>query len=266
VKAGRPDRSQREEYALFELKGRRALVTGAGDGMGVGIALALARQGAVVAVNDLVAERADTTVNAIRANGGQAVPAPFDVSDEHSVREGVRHAAEALGGPIEILVNNAGIPAGMGAVKFRDLSRDMWPRYIDLNLYGSLYCISEVVDDMVAAGWGRIVQISSGAGRTGLNIGVSLYGASKSGVEGFIRHLSAEIARTGVTANILALGLMSNTSSGDTTVTEHLARSIPVGRLGTPDDVGATVAFLASDEAEWLTGQTINLNGGSTMN
>ncbi len=251
---------------MFELTGRRALVTGAGDGMGVGIALALAHQGAVVAVNDLVPERADSTVNAIRANGGRAFSAPFDVSDAQSVHEGIVRATASLEGPVEILVNNAGIPAGMGATKFRELPRDMWPRYIDLNLYGSLYCISEVVDDMVAAGWGRIIQISSGAGRTGLNIGVSLYGASKSGVEGFIRHLSQEVARTGVTANILALGLMSNTSRGDTSVTQGLARSIPVGRLGTPDDVGATVAFLASQEAEWLTGQTINLNGGSTMN
>jgi NAD(P)-dependent dehydrogenase (short-subunit alcohol dehydrogenase family) len=251
---------------VFELTDRRALVTGAGDGMGVGIALALAHQGAIVAVNDLVAERADSTVNAIRANGGRAYPVAFDVSDAHSVHDGVLRAVESLQGPVEILVNNAGIPAGMGAVKFRDLPREMWPRYIDLNLYGSLYCISEVVDDMVAAGWGRIIQISSGAGRTGLNMGVSLYGASKSGVEGFIRHLSQEVARTGVTANTLALGLMSNTSSGDTSVTQSLARSIPVGRLGTPDDVGATVAFIASGEAEWLTGQTINLNGGSTMN
>src|ERR1700712_3343681 len=157
---------------MFELTGRRALVTGAGDGMGVGIALALAQQGAVVAVNDLVGERADSTVNAIRASGGQAFPAAFDVSDEHSVHEGIQRAAAALGGPIEILVNNAGIPAGMGAVKFRDLPREMWPRYVDLNLYGSLYCISEVVDEMVAAGWGRIVQISSGAGPTRLKLGL----------------------------------------------------------------------------------------------
>ncbi len=251
---------------MFELTGRRALVTGAGDGMGVGIAHALARQGAVVAVNDLVAERAETTVRSIEATGGRAFAAPFDVSDQESVKGGIARAVDTFGAPVEILVNNAGIPAGMGVSKFRDLPREKWDPYIDLNLYGSMYCIAAVADDMVQAGWGRIVQISSGAGRTGLNMGISLYGASKSGIEGFIRHLSQELARTGVTANVLALGLMSNSGTGDASVTQSLARSIPVGRLGTPDDVGASVVYLASPEAEWVTGQTLNLNGGSVMN
>ena len=251
---------------MFELTGRRALVTGAGDGMGVGIAHALARQGAVVAVNDLLPERAEATVKAIEAAHGHAFAAPFDVSNEQSVKAGIARAVDTFGAPIEILVNNAGVPQGMGVAKFRDLPRENWDRYIDLNIYGSLYCIAAVADDMVAAGWGRIVQISSGAGRTGLAMGISLYGASKSGVEGFIRHLSQELARTGVTANVLALGLMSNSGTGDASVTQSLARSIPVGRLGTPDDVGAAVVYLASPEAEWMTGQTVNLNGGSVMN
>ncbi len=252
---------------MFELTGHRALVTGAGQGQGVGIAHALARQGAIVAVNDLVAAKADATRDAILAAGGQAVTASFDVSDEQAVRSGIATAGEALGGHIDILVNNAGIPATMGAVRFRDMTPERWRPYVDLNLYGALYCISSVIEPMVEAGWGRIVQISSGAGRTGLQIGVSLYGASKSGIEGFIRHLSQEVARTGVTANTLALGLMAAPDkTGDPTVTAGIARSIPLGRLGTPDDVGAAVVFLASPEMEWLTGQTINLNGGSTTN
>lgn len=251
---------------MFELTGRRALVTGAGDGMGVGIAHALARQGAAVAVNDLVPERAAATVQAIKAAGRRAVPAEFDVTDERAVQTGMARAADTLGGAIDILVNNAGVPPGMAVAPFREMPREWWARYIDLNLYGSLYCIAAAADGMVGSGWGRIVQVSSGAGRTGLHMGVSLYGASKSGIEGFIRHLSQELARTGVTANVLALGLMSNTATGDTSVTEQLARSIPAGRLGTPDDVGAAVVYLASPEAGWLTGQTVNLNGGSTMN
>jgi 3-oxoacyl-[acyl-carrier protein] reductase len=251
---------------MFELTGHRALVTGAGDGMGVGIAHALAKQGAAVAVNDIVDAKADATRDAILAAGGTAVTAAFDITDEAAVNAGVAAATQALGGPIDILVNNAGIPADMAPIRFRELPSARWRSYIDINLYGSLHCIAAVIEPMVEAGWGRIIQISSGAGRTGLKIGVSMYGASKSGIEGFIRHLSTEVASTGVTANALALGLMSSPSKPqDSAVTAGIARTIPVGRLGTPDDVGAAVVFLASDEMQWMTGQTINLNGGSTF-
>jgi len=251
---------------VFELRGRRALVTGAGQGVGVGVVEALASQGADVAVNDLVASRADAVVATLGAQlpGGRLVAAPFDVSDLEAARDGVAAAEDHLGGPIDILVNNAGVPAEMAPRQFRDLEPEEWTKYVDLNLYGSLHCIAAVLDGMCERGWGRIVQVSSGAGRTGLPIGVSIYGASKSGIEGFIRHLAAEVARFGVTANAVALGLMHRDDM-DRTVTEGLERSIPVGRLGRPDDVGAAVVYVASNEASWLTGQTIDLNGGSTM-
>ncbi len=252
---------------MFELTGHRALVTGAGQGQGVGIAKALAAQGASVAVNDLVPEKAEATRAAIAAAGGTAISAAFDVSSHDAVTAGIQAAAEVLGGPIDILVNNAGIPETMGAVPFRQIPVERWRPYVDLNMYGSMYCISAVLEPMIEAGWGRIVQISSGAGRTGLKIGVSLYGASKSGIEGFIRHLAVEVGGTGVTANTLALGLMTAPEKPqDSSVTAGIARGIPVGRLGTPEDVGSAVVFLSSPEAEWLTGQTINLNGGSTFN
>ena len=115
--------------------------------------------------------------------------------------------------------------------------------------------------------WGRIIQISSGAAQSGLRIGVSLYGASKSGIEGFLRHLSQEIATEGVTVNAIALGLMGNSvpdTDDGSDVLARIARQVPVGRLGTPQDAGATVVFVASDEAAWLTGQSIQLNGGQT--
>jgi NAD(P)-dependent dehydrogenase (short-subunit alcohol dehydrogenase family) len=144
---------------------------------------------------------------------------------------------------------------------FVDMASSEWQRYIDLNLYGSLHCAAAVVGPMCERGWGRVIQISSGAGRTGLKLGVSLYGASKSGIEGFIRHLSQEVARAGVTANTIALGLMDNVPQE---ATAALAHGIPVGRLGSPADVAAAVVYVASDEAAWLTGQTISLNGGST--
>jgi NAD(P)-dependent dehydrogenase (short-subunit alcohol dehydrogenase family) len=253
---------------VFEATGRTALVTGAGQGVGTGIARALGRQGATVAVNDLVPARAEATAAGLVQDGIDAIAAPFDVTDPEAVAAGIA----AIGRPVDILVNNAGIPPTMAPRKFRDMTPDDWRPYVDLNLYGSLHCIRAVIDGMADRDWGRIVQISSGAGRTGLAIGVSLYGASKSGIEGFLRHLACEVARTGVTVNTVALGLMSapgrrpsggerESTAGDTV--DNLARGIPVGRLGTPDDVGALVVYVASQEASWMTGQTLNLNGGS---
>jgi NAD(P)-dependent dehydrogenase (short-subunit alcohol dehydrogenase family) len=250
---------------MFDLTGRVALVTGAGQGMGVGITRALGAQGARVAVNDLDPTKAAAAAADLVAAGIDAVAAPFDVTDAAAVRAAVARIEHELGQGVDILVNNAGVPLGMDLQQFRDLDPTAWKRYIDLNLYGSLNCIHAVIDGMCDRGWGRVVQISSGAGRTGIAFGVSLYGASKSGIEGFIRHLSQEVAGSGVTANSLALGLMANVMAGDASDpgVQALARSVPVQRLGTPDDVGAAVVYLASPEAGWLTGQTVNLNGGA---
>jgi 3-oxoacyl-[acyl-carrier protein] reductase len=245
---------------VFELGTRVALVTGAGQGVGAGIARALGRQGAGVAVNDLHAGRAASTVAALQAAGARAAAVPFDVTDLAAVRAGVQ-AAEAALGPIDILVNNAGVPDGMAVGAFRDLDPGEWRRYLDLNIYGVLHCTKAVIDGMCARRFGRIVTISSGAGQIGIRLGVSLYGAGKGGAIAFMRHLAMECAADGVTANTLALGLMSNLAGAPETA--PVARAVPVGRLGTPDEVGAAVVYLASDEAGWLTGQTIGLNGGS---
>jgi NAD(P)-dependent dehydrogenase (short-subunit alcohol dehydrogenase family) len=236
----------------FDLTGKRALVTGGGQGVGEGIVRALADHGAVVVVNDLHADRAE----AVAASIDSAVAAAFDVTDGKAV-------ADATGavGPIDILVNNAGVPEGMGIGPFADMDPAEWAKYVDLNLYGVLHCCRAVIGGMRDRGWGRIVTISSGAGVSGINLGVSIYGAGKGGAIAFMRHLAIENARTGITANCLALGLMDNKANRE--VTEHLARSVPVGRLGQPEDVGAAVVYLASEEAAWLTAQTIHLDGGS---
>jgi 3-oxoacyl-[acyl-carrier protein] reductase len=244
---------------MFDLTAKVALVTGAGQHVGAGIAAALAGQGARVAVNDVRADRADSTVARLVAEGHEAASFAFDVTDLEAVAAGVSSIAERFG-PIDILVNNAGIPAGFRTVSFRDMPRPEWDRFVDLNLYGSMQCIAAVIDGMCERRWGRIVQISSGAGQRGLNMGIALYGASKSGIEGFIRHLSQEIATTGVTANSVALGMMDHVPPESL---ERLAGRVPVGRLGSPADVGAAVVYVASDEASWLTGQTIQLNGGA---
>lgn len=244
---------------MFDLHGRVALVTGAGRSVGAGIARVLAARGAALAVNDLLAERAETTAAAIREAGGRAAAIAFDVTDADAVRRGVQQAEEGLG-PIDVLVNNAGVPPAMELKRFRETTPAEWRPYVDLNLYGVMNCCHAVVDGLCERGWGRIVTISSGAGTAGLALGVSAYAAGKGGGISFMRHLAMECARHGVTANTVALGLMTNP---DPEVTEAIARTIPVGRVGTPEDVGALCAYLASDEAAWMTGQTLQLNGGS---
>jgi 3-oxoacyl-[acyl-carrier protein] reductase len=250
---------------LFDLSGRFALVTGAGQGVGAGVAATLARCGASVAVNDLDGDRADHTARQILDAGGAAHVVPFDVTDATAVQDGVARAETMGGRRIDVLVNNAGVPVGMPMAEFSEMDPSVWQRFVDLNLYGSLHCIRAVLPYMRDTGWGRIIQISSGAAQSGTKLGISLYGASKSAIEGFLRHLSQEVAADGVTVNALALGMMNNAipdGPGASDMLHRLARAVPVGRLGTPEDAGAGVAFLASDEAAWMTGQTIQLNGG----
>jgi NAD(P)-dependent dehydrogenase (short-subunit alcohol dehydrogenase family) len=232
-------------------------VTGAGQGVGAGIARMLAAQGAVVQVNDFVPARAADTVALITAAGGRAEARPFDVT--HPAAE--QAAVEAIG-QVDILVNNAGNGGaeGMKTIPFKDMAPEQWEGPIRVNLYGVLNCCHAVVNGMVERGWGRIITISSGAGTSGVAIGVSPYSAGKGGGLSFTRTLALEVARTGVTANTIALGLME---MKDPQVTAHLARAIPVGRTGTPEDIGAAVVWLASEEASWVTAQTIEVNGGS---
>jgi NAD(P)-dependent dehydrogenase (short-subunit alcohol dehydrogenase family) len=248
---------------VFDLTGKVALVTGSGQSVGAGIARMLAAQGATVAVNDIVAGRASDTAGAIEAAGGRAYPIAFDVTNLAEVQTNVAEI-EAAVGPVDILVNNAGNAGAPGMVvsQFREMDPAVWDRFVAVNLYGVLNCSRAVIDGMCERGWGRVITISSGAGVIGMRMGISIYAAAKSGSIGFMRHLAMEVARQGVTANTLALGLMGVQEL--TELTRDTARQIPVGRLGSPEDVGAACVYLASDEAAWMTGQTVNLNGGST--
>jgi NAD(P)-dependent dehydrogenase (short-subunit alcohol dehydrogenase family) len=241
---------------MFDLTGRTALVTGAGQGVGAGIARTLIAAGATVIVNDLDSTRAQRVADEIGAH-----PLAFNVTELAEVE-----AAIASVPRIDILVNNAGIPPAMRAEQFRSLSPAEWSAYIDVNLYGVMNCVKATIDPMCERGWGRVITISSGAGTTGLGIGVALYAAGKGGAISFMRHLAIECGRFGVTANTLALGLFERPGAGEDaqSVTKGIAKGVPVGRLGTPSDVGYACVYLASDEASWMTGQTIGLNGGST--
>jgi NAD(P)-dependent dehydrogenase (short-subunit alcohol dehydrogenase family) len=244
---------------VFDLTGKTALVTGGGRGVGSGIARVLIDAGATVWVNDLLPERAAQVVKDL---GSNAKALPFNVAEPSEVDA-------AIGGadPIDILINNAGIPPSMRPTQFREMTRDEWSPYIDVNLYGVLNCVKATIDGMCERRWGRVVTISSGSGTHGDNIGVSLYAAGKGAGISFMRHLARECAPQGVTANTLALGMMQRDaeSGGEEarTVTKSMAGRVPVGRLGNGRDVGYACVFLASDEAAWITGQTIAVNGGS---
>ena len=232
---------------MSTLGGRTALVTGAGQGVGAGIARALAEQGADVIVNDLFADRAEAVAAEI---GGSARALPFDVTDLAAVQ-----AAFAAAGPVDILVNNAGIPTnGFPQVDFKDTDPELWARFVDLNLYGVMNCTHTALQGMCERGWGRVITIASEAGRVGLPIRVSLYGAAKAGAIGLMKHVAHEVGPLGVTCNALALGSMENVPG---------PAKYPIPRKGTGADVGATCAFLATDGAEWITGQVIGVNGGA---
>ena len=247
---------------MFDLTGRVALVTGAGQGVGRGIALALADRGAVVVVNDLEPDRAEAVVSELRATGATAGLAPFDVGDYDAVRDGVAAAAESYAS-VDVLVNNAGIPAGMELRSFRETTPEEWQTYFDVNTRGVMHCCHAVLDGMRRARWGRIVTISSGAATVGSRFGTSVYGASKGGAIAFTRNLALEEGREGITVNTVALGMMNTIGADDAGPLSAASRVIPVGRLGQPADAGALCVYLASDEAAWMTGQTLQLNGGA---
>jgi NAD(P)-dependent dehydrogenase (short-subunit alcohol dehydrogenase family) len=247
---------------MFRLDGKIALVTGSGSGIGAGIARTLAGQGAHVVINDLDPDRAGAMAETLRGAGLQASAAPFDVTSAEAVADGIARAAREIG-PLDILINNAGNSGGQTFRQkpFAELLPEHWTPFIAVNLMGVLHCTHAVIGGMSARGWGRIITISSTAGRIGASINVSIYGAAKAGAAHFMRHLSQEVGRQGITANVIALGFMDN-------VGEETARAvipmIPVGRAGSSEDAGAAAVYLASNEASWVTGATLVLDGGHT--
>jgi NAD(P)-dependent dehydrogenase (short-subunit alcohol dehydrogenase family) len=258
----------------LDLTGRRALVTGAGQGVGRGIALGLAAAGAAVVVNDLVEARAEEVVDQIVAAGGSAVAAAFDVTDHAAVAAAVTAAASPAG-PLEILVNNAGNAGvdGFGARgPFVESDPAQWEPYLRVNLYGAMHCTHAALPGMIDAGWGRVITIVSDSGRTG-DKHMAAYSAAKAGAAGFMRAIALEGGQHGITANCVALGTMRTAAteqfwqgldSGgpDSPAAKALLQRYVIRRPGSPDDVSPLVVFLASDAADWITGQTYPVNGG----
>ncbi|WP_203525671.1 SDR family NAD(P)-dependent oxidoreductase [Crenobacter caeni] len=247
---------------MFSLAGRVALVTGAGRGMGFGVAQALAEQGAALVVNDIDAGRAREAAGELSARGHRALGLACDVTDRAAIDRMLMLVEEGLG-PVDILVNNAGLPAGWQAdnLKFAQSRPEHWQRYVELNLYGVMQMTQAVLPGMIARGHGRVVIVSSESWRMGTDMGLAAYAASKAGAIGFMRQLAAETGRQGVTVNAVSLGTMNNWEGSEALA----ARINPVPRAGSPRDVGAACAYLASDEASWVTGQLLPLNGGSLM-
>jgi 2-hydroxycyclohexanecarboxyl-CoA dehydrogenase len=247
--------------------GRVALVTGGGGGIGRAIALALAAESHSVAVADIAEERAAETASLVADRGGRGHAIQLDVTDSDSVRAGVE-AARAELGPVEILVNNAGWDE---LVPFLETDEPFWDRVIDVNYKGCLRLTREALPSMVESGWGRVINIGSDAGRVGSSL-ESVYAGAKGAVIAFTKTIAREVARTGVTANAVCPGPtrtpmlegMTEGERGEKLITA-LERAVPMGRLGEPEDVAGAVAFLASERAGFITGQTLSVSGGLTM-
>jgi 3-oxoacyl-[acyl-carrier protein] reductase len=252
--------------------GRVVLVTGGARGVGWGIAEAFADTGATVAVNDIAPDLALEAAERLASNGTKSLAVPFDVTDDDQVVAGVAQITDELG-PVDILVNNVGTgpnsgPLGGRGTKFRDMDRSRWDDWLGPNFYGSLNCIRATLGSMSERGWGRVIQIISDAGSRGHPEGLVLYGAAKTAMGGAIRHLAIEEATSGVTANAISLGLMSNNLGRQEIMGEGrqgigTLAGVPMGRFGEPAEVGACAVWLASDLAGYVTGQTIHLNGGT---
>jgi 2-hydroxycyclohexanecarboxyl-CoA dehydrogenase len=242
---------------------RVAMVTGGARGIGRAIALALAADGRAVAVADLLEEEAAQTARAI---GGRALAVALDVTDSGSVAAAVEQVEGSLG-PVDVLVNNAGWDE---ARPFLETDEPFWDRVIEINFKGGLRVTRAVLPGMVERGWGRLVNIGSDAGRVGSSL-ESVYSGAKGGVIAFTKTIAREVARSGVTANTVCPGptrtplLDRMADEGGERFVESLTRAVPMRRLGEPEDVAAAVAFLASDAAGYVTGQTLSVSGGLTM-
>ena len=247
-----------------EFAGRVAIVTGAGQGMGRAVSLRLSAGGARLAVNDVRADAAERTASQIVERGGEAMMAPGDVTVSADVSRMVAAVGDRFGA-VHVLVNNAGVLRPTAVI---DIDEEEWDLVIAVNLKGTYLCSRAVLPAMREAGWGRIVNFSSTAGKNVSTVGGAHYTAAKAGILGFTRHLAKEEAAHGITVNSVCPGLI-DTEMVRTTISDDRARayadSFPISRLGRPEEVAELVAFLASDRAAYITGASLDINGGDLM-
>lgn len=246
------------------LDGKVAIVTGAARGMGKAIASRLSEAGAKLVIADIDHAGAKKAAEELALAAGDAVAVSLDVTDEKSVQAMVDMAIEAYG-RVDILVNNAGI---MFRTRFPGISLKEWRATMDVNLDGVFLCTKAVIPVMMRQKQGRIVNISSSAGRSVSTLGGAHYTASKAGVLGLTRAVAKEMAPHGITCNAICPGLIDTKMARDTTTPDEMKGfidSFPIKRLGTPNEVGDLVVFLASDKAAYITGASIDINGGDLM-
>jgi 3-oxoacyl-[acyl-carrier protein] reductase len=243
---------------MFDLTGRVAVVTGASRGIGRAISETLARQGAFVAMADVLGDAVQEAAREVVAAGFRAEGYAMDVTGAESVQSTIDRILE-VHGRVDILVNNAGIVRDN--VAFR-MKREEWDAVLNVNLTGTFICSQAVLRPMMRQRSGRIINISSVVGQMG-NAGQSNYAASKAGIIGFSKALAREVAVRGVTVNVVAPGLIDTdmTRALPEQVRNEWASKVPLGRLGTADDVASAVCYLASDEASYVSGQVLAVNG-----
>ena len=247
---------------------RVALVTGGGSGIGREICVGLAAAGRHVAVADLNLDGALETASLISATSGTAIAVHMDVADSDAVQGGILQVLDELGPP-EILVNCAGWDELM---PFLSTDEDFWDRVIEINYKGVLRTVHACLPSMTEKGWGRIVNIASDAGRVGSSF-EAVYSGAKGGVIGFTKTIAREAARSGITANVvcpgptdtpLLDGIVAASDDGDKII-GAMARAVPMKRVGTPIEVASAVIYFCSEEAAFVTGQTLSVSGGLTM-
>ena len=252
----------------MKLHGKTALVTGGGRGIGRAIALALAREGAQVAVLDILADNAAAVAREIEAMGVKALALPADLTKRAQVERAVADALAQFG-QIDILVNNAGWDR---MEMFLDSEEETWDKIIAINFKGILYVCKAALPSMVARGQGKVISIASDAGRAG-STGEAVYAGTKGAIIAFSKTLAREMARHKITVNVVCPGLtetpllqgIREQSPKTEKVIEAVTRAIPLGRVGQPEDVAGAVVYLASPAADFVTGQTISVSGGLTM-
>lgn len=245
----------------MRLKDKVAVVTGAGRGLGKGIALKLAREGARIVVSDVLEENAQAVAAEIEKAGGKAIAVKADIANKLDVEAMFATAVNRLG-PVDILVNNAGINRDGVLHKMSDES---WDKVISVNLTGTFYCLRLAAQQMRERGYGRIVNVASMSWLG--NFGQANYAASKAGVVGLTKTAARELAKKGITVNAVCPGFIDTemTRGVPENIWEIMVGKIWSGKVGSPEDVGNVVAFLASDEASYVTGEVINVSGGMTL-
>ena len=257
-----------EEPGGMNHEGRVALVTGGGRGIGREICYGLARAGRRVAVADVRADEAEETASVITAAGGVARAVRMDVADTDSVISGVHQVVDELA-PVEILVNCA----GWDELKpFLETDEEFWDRIIEINYKGALRTTHACLPSMIERRWGRIVNIGSDAGRVGSSF-EAVYSGAKGGIIAFTKTIAREVARDGITANTVCpgptdtplLGEITGASDDGEKIIGAMARAVPMKRLGQPDEVASAVVYFCSDQAGFVSGQTLSVSGGLTM-